>query len=51
MLLQPDPSKNSGHVPFSCQLFPEADFMRSYFPNVLDEILKSVSDGVLGEFT
>ena len=48
MLLQSDPCKNSGYVPFSCQLFPKADFVRSYFPNVLDKILMRVSDGVLG---
>lgn len=48
MLLQSDPCKNSGYVPFSCQLFPKADFVRSYFPNVLDKILMHVSDGVLG---
>jgi len=31
VLLQSDPCKNSGYVPFSCQLSPKAVFMRSYF--------------------
>lgn len=31
VLLQSDPCKNSGYVPFSCQLSPKASFMRSYF--------------------
>ena len=48
MLLQSDPCKNSGYVPFSCQLSPKANFMRSYFPNMLDKIPVRVSDGILG---
>ena len=31
VLLQSDSCKNSGYVPFSCQLSPKAVFMRSYF--------------------
>lgn len=47
-LLQSDPCKNSHYVPFSRQLFPKADFTRSYFPNGLDKLLNCVSDGILG---
>lgn len=39
--------KNSGYVPFSCQLSPKTSFMR-LFSDMLDKISVRVSDGVLG---